>query len=148
MMRFAGKLWRPSCFAPSCAIIPQFQLAMRPCGRGRGRKNVVPGISDEDRYAMSISGDTNAPPADGLWARIRDRIPARFRPQAVKRWLATHLLPEEILYRLWRRRTARIPRSALSTASDLCIIEIQADMRLDIYWANRQLGPGPGASLF
>ena len=101
---------------------------------------------------MSISGDTNAPPADGLWARIRsrirDRIPPRFRPQAVKRWLATHLLPEEFLYRLWRRRTARTPRSALATASDLHIIDIQADMRLDIYWANRQLGPGPGASLF
>ncbi|MFY9550920.1 MAG: hypothetical protein WAU32_07205 [Thermoanaerobaculia bacterium] len=100
---------------------------------------------------MSIRS-SSAPPAAGLWAtvrrRIRDRIAPQFRPRAVKRWLATHLLPEELLYPLWRRRTARTPRSALPTASDLHIIEIQADVRLEIYWASRQLGPGPGACLF
>ena len=66
----------------------------------------------------------------------------------MKRWLATHLLPEVLLYSLWRRRTARTPRSALPTASDLQVIEIQADVRLEIYWASRQLGPGPGACIF
>src|ERR1700675_460044 len=86
----------------------------------------------------------DAPPAARLWERfrrrIRDGIRPRFRPRPVKRWLATHLLPEELLYPLWRRRTARTPRSGLPTASDLHIVEIQAGVRLEIYWASRPLG--------
>jgi hypothetical protein len=99
-----------------------------------------------------FSSSSDAPPAAGLWVRvrrrIRDCIPPQFRTRAVRRWLATHLLPEELLYPLWRHRTARMPRSALPTASDLHVIEIQADVRLEIYWVSRQLGPGPGACLF
>ncbi len=100
---------------------------------------------------MSISS-SDAPAAARLWARvrrrIRDCIPRRLRSRATKRWLGTHLLPEELLYPLWRRHTARTPRSALPTASDLHIVEIQPDVRLEIYWASRELGPGPGACLF
>ena len=101
---------------------------------------------------MSVRDDSSALPDAGSWARlrsrIRHRIPPRFRPRAVQRWLATHLLPEGLLYRLWRRRTAMKRRTALPTASDLHVIDIQAGVRLEIYWANRQLGPGPGACLF
>lgn len=103
---------------------------------------------------MPVSGDSasNNAPRAGSWVRVRsrnrDRIPPRSRLQAAKRWLATHLLPEALVYRFWRRRTARTPRSRLSTASDLHVIDIQADVRLEIYWANRQLGPGPGACVF
>ena len=50
---------------------------------------------------MSISR-SEAPPPARLWAtirrRIRDGIPRRLRTRAMKRWLATHLLPEELLY--------------------------------------------------
>jgi hypothetical protein len=75
-----------------------------------------------------------------------DTLPGSAR--MAKRWLATHLLPEALLYRLWRRRTARTRRTSLPTAGDLHVIDIQANVRLEIYWANRELGPGPGACLF
>lgn len=66
----------------------------------------------------------------------------------VARRLARYLLPEAVLYRLWRRRAAQTPRSALPTASDHRAIAIQDGVRLDVFWVNRQLGPGPGASLY
>jgi hypothetical protein len=75
-------------------------------------------------------------------------IPQRFSSRAITRWLATHLVPEALLYPLWRRRTTKTPRSAFPTATDLHVIQVQADVRLEIYWASRQLGPGPGACLF
>ena len=59
-----------------------------------------------------------------------------------------YLLPETVLYPLWRRYTARRTRSALSTASDHLMITIQDDVRLDVFWVDRRLGPGPGASLY
>lgn len=58
------------------------------------------------------------------------------------------LLPEALVYRLWRWRTARRPRSALSTASEHRTIAIQDGIDLDVFWVNRELGPGPGASLY
>jgi hypothetical protein len=64
------------------------------------------------------------------------------------RRLARYLLPEAVLYPLWRWQAARSPRSALPTASDHRTIAIQDGMRLDVFWVDRTLGPGPGASLY
>ena len=72
----------------------------------------------------------------------------QFRPRLMKRWLVRQLLPEALAYRLWRWRTARTPRSALPTASDHQVITIQEGVSLEVFWVNRQLGPGPGASLY
>ena len=76
---------------------------------------------------------------------------ARFRRLGLRRRirrLAEYLIPEALLYRLWRWRTARTPRSALPTASDHQTIAIQDGVRLDVFWVDRRLGPGPGASLY
>lgn len=67
--------------------------------------------------------------------------------------LVTHLVPEALLYPIWRWYTSRRPRTVLSTASDRHIFDIQEGVRLEVYWARQShspesLGPGPGASLF
>jgi len=72
----------------------------------------------------------------------------KFIPRTTKRWLVRQLLPEALAYRLWRWHTARTPRSALPTASDHEVITIQEGVSLDVFWVNRELGPGPGASLY
>ena len=64
------------------------------------------------------------------------------------RRLAGYLLPEALLYGLWRWHAAKSPRSDLATASDHETIAIQDGVRLDIFWVDRNLGPGPGASLY
>lgn len=65
-----------------------------------------------------------------------------------KRWIIRQILPEALVYRLWRWRTARRPRPAEPTASDHRTIVIQDGITLEIFWVDRQLGPGPGASVF
>lgn len=65
-----------------------------------------------------------------------------------KRRLMRQLLPEALVFRLWRWRTARAPRSALPTASGHRTITIQDGIDLDVFWVSRELGPGPGASLY
>ncbi len=72
---------------------------------------------------------------------------AQLRLPLLKRWIARTFLPDGLLVRLWRRRSARRPRSALTTASDHHVIEVQEGVRLEVFWVSRELGPGPGASL-
>ncbi len=95
-----------------------------------------------------------SPPTNSRSGTVRSYATAqrggasRIRLRLLERWLVTHLLPEALLYPLWHWYTARIPRSVLATASDHRVIATQEEMRLEVYWVNRQLGPGPGASLY
>lgn len=74
--------------------------------------------------------------------------PIRIRRQSVKRWLATYLLSDALLYPLWRWYRTRKPRSAPAYTSDHHIIDIQDGVRLEVFWKNRERGPGPSASFF
>lgn len=72
----------------------------------------------------------------------------RLNLRLIKRWLVRHLLPEALTLHLWRRHTARYPRSASATASDCRVVKITDGIRLDVFWVDPTLGPGPGASLY
>ena len=75
----------------------------------------------------------------------------RRQPHTLKsmlRRLSIYLVPEVLLYRAWRWYKARRPRPAEADASDHLHYQVQDGVRLEVYWADATVGPGPGASLF
>ncbi len=65
------------------------------------------------------------------------------------KFLASSLLPQPILYRLWHINCRRKPRTKLDTAFDLRVTTPQEGVRLEVYWSDvPNVGRGPSASLF
>ena len=64
------------------------------------------------------------------------------------RRLSIYLVPEALLYPAWRWYKARRPRPTQANTSDHLHYQVQDGVRLEVYWVDSTLGPGPGASLF
>lgn len=59
------------------------------------------------------------------------------------------ILPQPLLYEFWHLKTKRARRTNLDTATNFEVLELQANVTLEIYWSDVPgVGQGPSASLF